>query len=134
LAIGRSGANKHNSAMFQILWRFSFLAYFLLLSWQLLTPVTIVNAGGWDKLIHFSGFFVLAGLAMLAGWKTSSYKLVLALIGYAALTEILQYFIPGRSFSVLDWMADSLGVLIASLIFSLVSKRVPFFTKTGPEA
>lgn len=119
--------------MFQILWRFSFLAYFLLLSWQLLTPVTIVSAGGWDKLIHFSGFFVLGGLAMLAGWKTSTYRLVLALIGYAALTEILQHFIPGRSFSVLDWVADSMGLVIAALIVSVVLKRISFLRITHPE-
>ena len=119
--------------MFQILWRFSFLAYFLLLSWQLLTPVTIVSAGSWDKLIHFSGFFLLGGLAMLAGWKTSVYKILLALIAYAALTEILQHFIPGRSFSVLDWVADSMGVVIAVLISSVVLKQIAFLRNTHPE-
>ncbi len=95
--------------------RFVFIGYFVLLSWQLLTPVTIVSAGSWDKLIHFAGFFVLGGLAILAGRNIPASRLILTLIAYAALTEILQHFIPGRSFSVLDWVADSLGVLVAVL-------------------
>jgi VanZ family protein len=97
----------------QLTWRVSFAAYFVLLSWQLLTPTTIVSAGSWDKLIHFLGFFVLAGLALLSAWNTSTNKLLMMLIVYAALTEVLQYFIPGRGFSVLDWVADSLGILAA---------------------
>ncbi len=107
-------------------WRLAFVAYFALLSWQLLTPVTIVSAGSWDKLIHFSGFFVLGGLAILAGRSIQTSRLILTLIAYAALTEILQYFIPGRSFSVLDWVADSLGVLVAVLSGLYVLDRFQF--------
>lgn len=98
---------------FQFVWRAGFVAYFVLLSWQLLTPTTIVSVGSWDKLIHFAGFFVLTGLALRSAWINSSYKLLLMLIAYAALTEVLQHFIPGRSFSVFDWVADSLGILAA---------------------
>jgi VanZ family protein len=105
------------------MWRVSFAIYFVLLSWQLLTPTTIVNAGSWDKLIHFSGFFVLAGLAILAAWNTPGQKLLLMLIAYAALTEILQHFIPGRGFSVLDWVADSLGILAALRLSAYFLKR-----------
>jgi len=107
-------------------WRIAFGAYFVLLSWQLLTPVTIVSAGNWDKLIHFSGFFVLGGLAILAGRSIQAPRLILTLIAYAALTEILQHFIPGRSFSVLDWVADSLGVLVAVLSGLYVLHRFQF--------
>ena len=102
------------------LWRGAFIAYLLLLSWQLLTPVTIVSAGDWDKLIHFSGFFMLGGLAIFSGWALSKTKLVFGLMAYAALTEILQHFIPGRSFSVLDWVADSVGVICAVIIGAVV--------------
>jgi len=95
------------------LWRPVWVLYFLLLSWQLLTPVTLVSVGSWDKLIHFGGFFVLAGLAILARWQPSTRILIALLLGYAALTEILQHFIPGRSFSVFDWLADALGIVLA---------------------
>ncbi len=109
-------------------WRFAFIGYFVLLSWQLLTPVTIVSAGSWDKLIHFTGFFVLGALAIMAGRNIPASRLILTLIAYAALTEILQHIIPGRSFSVLDWVADSLGVLVAVLSCLYVLGRFQLLT------
>ena len=107
------------------MWRFLFIMYLTLLSWQLLTPVTIVSAGNWDKLIHFSGFFVLGGLSIISGWNISAPKIGFLLVSYAALTEILQHFIPGRTFSVLDWVADSVGVLVAVLLSLYVLERIP---------
>lgn len=117
---------------FQPLWRLLFTLYFGFLSWQLLTPVTIVNPGSWDKLIHFSGFFVLAALACLAWRKMSTSWCLLILFGYAAVTEILQYFIPGRNFSVIDWIADSLGVLAAIALSLYLSERIPFLNTKTP--
>ena len=86
--------------------------------------MTVVSAGSWDKLIHFTGFFVLGGLAVLAGWRLSMLRLAIILTGYAALTEILQYFIPGRSFSMLDWLADALGIAVAVLAGSHILHRL----------
>lgn len=102
------------------------MAYFALLSWQLLTPVTIISAGSWDKLYHMVSFAILAGLAILAWRNFSSRTIIITLICYAALTEILQHFIPGRSFSVLDWLADGLGVAIATLITVYLLKHFRF--------
>lgn len=107
----------------QSLWRGLFLIFFVFLSWQLLTPVTVVSPGSWDKLIHFSAFFVLAMLATL-GWRTSgATSRILLLLAYAALTELLQYFIPGRSFAALDWVADSLGAIAAVVISQQLLQR-----------
>lgn len=112
--------------MLKALWRFVFVAYLALLSWQLLTPVTVITAGNWDKLYHMVSFAVLAGLAILAWRNYSSRAIAIALIGYAALTEILQHFIPGRSFEVLDWLADGLGVVIAILVTVYLLKHLRF--------
>jgi VanZ family protein len=109
-----------------IFWRLVFVAYFILLSWQLLTPVMVVSPGEWDKIIHFSGFFVLGGLAILAAWKGTPGQTIFALVVYAALTEIAQHFIPGRYFSVLDWGADALGVVIAVILSPYIVRRIPF--------
>lgn len=104
--------------------RIIFVLYFMLLSWQLLTPVTIISAGGWDKLYHMVSFAILAGLAILA-WRNFSTKVIaITLLSYAALTEILQHFIPGRSFSVLDWFADGLGIALAIIITVSLLKRL----------
>ena len=112
--------------MLKALWRLGFVAYFILLSWQLLTPVTIITAGSWDKLYHMVSFAVLAGLAILAWRNFSTITIAITLICYAALTEILQHFIPGRSFSVLDWLADDLGIVIATLVTVYLLKHLRF--------
>lgn len=110
----------------RLVWRLMFAVYFVFLNWQLLTPVTIVSPGGWDKLIHFFAFFVLTGLLMLAWRNQSASRIMLVLLVYAALTEILQHFIPGRSLSTLDWVADGLGVLAAVVIFRYMLRRTAF--------
>ncbi|MCP4010808.1 MAG: VanZ family protein, partial [Proteobacteria bacterium] len=65
---------------------------------------------------------------ILAGRNIPASRLILMLIAYAALTEILQHFVPGRSFSVLDWVADSLGVLVAVLTGLYVMEHFQLLT------
>ena len=66
-----------------------------------------------DKLIHgvvFFGFAVLADFSSLhpSFWRWKGVPLLI----YGACIEIMQYFTPERSFSLLDWWADFLGVLL----------------------
>lgn len=72
-------------------------------------PETIPNE---DKLHHLLAFGTLAALA-LAAWCPPWWVVLPGLSGLGGLIEILQYFLPPRSASWLDWAADSLGVLIA---------------------
>jgi VanZ family protein len=74
-----------------------------------------------DKVIHavvFFGFAVLMDLAVSRHpfwlWKG------LPLLIYGASIEIMQYFSPERSFSVLDWLADFSGILLYFMIKMLV--------------
>jgi VanZ family protein len=80
----------------------------------------------YDKLIHVGIFAVLAFLFMHPITKSSLHikekwyyciKITLAAIIWGITTELLQkYFVPGRSFSLSDWLADSIGG-IAALVF-----------------
>jgi VanZ family protein len=70
-----------------------------------------------DKVIHavvFFGFALLMDLAISRHpfwlWKG------LPLLIYGAMIEIMQYFSPERSFSLLDWLADFSGILLYFLI------------------
>jgi len=70
-----------------------------------------------DKVIHIVVFFIFALLMDLAIsrhpfwlWKG------LPLLIYGAIIEIMQYFSPDRSFSILDWVADFSGILLYFLI------------------
>ena len=66
-----------------------------------------------DKLIHIIVFFGFAVLVDLSSsrkpfwlWKG------LPLLGYGVGIEVMQYFTPFRSFSIMDMVADFAGILI----------------------
>jgi hypothetical protein len=87
------------------------------------------SVGGWanliyfDKWVHTGLFAVLAFLFMYpfsrSGLTPSEkwhYLLRIALAAslWGLTSEIIQkYFVPGRSFDLFDWAADSLGAAIA---------------------
>jgi VanZ family protein len=73
-----------------------------------------------DKLFHCVGYGVLAGLAWQSGtawqmaapaWWAWGYATL-----YGASDEWHQYFVPGRSAEVADWLADSLGAACVVLL------------------
>jgi len=74
----------------------------------------------WDKLNHFSAFFVLTGLLYFSlnlnkvKWLT---QVVLPLLFFGLLIEILQLLSGYRQFSLLDVVADGVGIA-AGLAFS----------------
>ncbi len=65
-----------------------------------------------DKIEHALAFFVLAALAGIghAGSGLARH-LLLALIVYGLLIEGIQWCLPWREFSLLDWAADATGVV-----------------------
>ncbi|HMD00777.1 MAG TPA: VanZ family protein [Ferruginibacter sp.] len=91
------------------------------------TPDNWMNVIYFDKLVHIGLFSVLAFLFMLpafkSGWSTKEkwqycIRIAAATCGYGIASEVLQkFFIPGRSFDMFDWAADTTGALIA-LVFS----------------
>ena len=71
-----------------------------------------------DKLVHASGYGVLAALLLLARWWRPVWPALAALAAWAALDEVTQA-IPGlgRSADVEDWLADVTGMAIAAAFF-----------------
>jgi VanZ family protein len=68
----------------------------------------------WDKANHLLAFAVMTALAAL-GWpaRRSAFSLWLPLLGYGLLIEVVQYCLPTRELSLLDWVADGLGILVS---------------------
>ncbi len=91
-------------------------------------PGTIVGLpSGTDKLVH-GGLYLILGLSLAWGkGRTGSGAPVVLLLlmgmGYGALDEWHQSFVPGRDVSVGDWVADSAGVMLGLLLFSSFSSR-----------
>ncbi|MGV1099671.1 VanZ family protein [Thiovibrio sp. JS02] len=82
-----------------------------------------------DKLIHTAGYFLfyLSTDLAFAQDRLRLNKLLL-LFAYSMLIEICQYFIPSRSFSLLDLMANLAGLLLGLTVCAWAHRRF----LTGP--
>ena len=88
----------------------------ILVTWGELTPSPPhLETHVWDKLLHFTAYFGLAGMA---AWSLKSRRAlvlaVLGLIAFGGLLEIVQGM-TGRDADVLDEVANSLGAVLGAL-------------------
>ena len=79
-----------------------------------------------DKVAHFCEYFILGVLLFKAiGWSASrdmfiNFLFLLAVgVSVAALDELFQSYIPGRTMSVMDWVADTAGIGFGVGLFTL---------------
>lgn len=85
------------------------------------TPVARVN----DKLGHSTAFLSLAFLLDFASPRADwGVRKLLPLLAYGLFIEVVQYFLPYRTASLLDLAADGLGLLLYSPTLPLL-KRIP---------
>jgi VanZ family protein len=85
-----------------------------LLFCDVITCKNLPQVNIWDKAEHAGTFFALMTLAWLGYRKNfAAWQLAALLISYGMAIECIQFFIPSRSFSVLDMVADTTGVLPA---------------------
>ena len=80
-----------------------------------------------DKLVHcicFAGLAFWVEFAVFSKEKIT-FSIIFAILFvcvYGIIDEIHQSFTPGRSASVFDWIADSLGAAIGSFLYLLARK------------
>ena len=80
-----------------------------------------IGSHGKDKLGHFviSGMgFSIAYLNSFSYWKSSVF-----VWGYSLFLECLQYYIPWRSFELMDLAADLLGIIAGVIFMFFYSKK-----------
>lgn len=75
-----------------------------------------------DKILHISSFFAYAVLLDMASSRDFWRFQFLLLVGYGALIEVLQFFMPWRTFSLLDLTADALGIVLYWVLFRVLLK------------
>jgi VanZ family protein len=76
-----------------------------------------------DKAAHIFAFFVLALLLDFSFPATGFHtRKVLSLLGYGLAIEIVQYFLPYRTFSLLDLAADGIGLFLYRAMIPLLRK------------
>jgi VanZ family protein len=108
-----------------MLWRISFWLCFGLTAYLSLLPQeflpTSINI--WDKLSHSIAFAALT-LSAALGWPDKNFVqfVLIPLLTFGVLIEVLQYFIPGREFSLLDMLADAIGIIIVWIGVAIAQK------------
>ena len=106
--------------------------FFLVLILICLPGDDLPKVGDWmsaiyfDKWVHVGMFSVLAFLFMIPFCKSDMtrinkwsfiIKIAMSVSIWGLTTEFIQkFFIPGRSFDLLDWAADSVGVILAVVV------------------
>ena len=94
-----------------------------------------VNIPNLDKIVHavlfgVHAFLMTAYLADKGLWWVNRFRMmggaIIFSFSFGLLIEIIQIFIPERSFVILDLMADFFGILIGILIFYV---KFHFFTR-----
>lgn len=119
------------------------IAWFFIVALLTLLPGSDIPEVGWldgipnfDKVVHAGLFGGLTFLSFMPYFKAAFSqqqkinflrRISLAVIVWGITVEFIQkFFIPGRDFDLLDWAADSLGVLVA---YWLCVKILKYFQK-----
>lgn len=87
-------------------------------------------AGLGDKVLHAGAFLVLAGLLDFSFPATRfTAGKVATLLAYGMAIEVVQHFLPYRSFSLLDWLADAGGVALYAVVATPILKRTAWLQR-----
>ncbi len=78
-----------------------------------------------DKLYHVGAFGILMWWFAVALPRARWWSTGLCVVGFGVLIEFAQAFVPLRSPSVADVLADALGVLVGALLAWLTPARLP---------
>lgn len=79
----------------------------------------------WDMLAHLAWFATLAGLLVFGLHSTKTHILLLVALACAALgawDEWRQITLPGRTFGLVDLLADGLGIAFGILLATWVQR------------
>lgn len=109
--------NPFSAARWGWLWPFTIAALIFLASCQ--SKLAGPSVKGFDKVVHFSVYGLLATLVVRLGRGRAAAWLTIVLVSlYGASDEWHQSFTPGRSVEVADWLADTSGGALAVLLYT----------------
>ncbi len=86
-----------------------------------------------DKVQHGVGFFVMALLAYQAHPQVRSAVIIAGLSLFGLAIECVQAYLPHRQFSLLDWVADIVGILLYWLLANLMVRVWLWMHKAAPD-
>lgn len=106
-------------------WRFALVASMALILWLSTTQLEHpVATSTWDKTNHAIAFIELILLARLGWPHMAVIHSALIILGFGALIEIVQAPIPYRSASLLDLVADAVGIALGLGIWWITLRKL----------
>jgi VanZ family protein len=70
-----------------------------------------------DKIAHLSVYGLLGTLVLRARGERPAWQAVALVSLFGLSDELHQYFTPGRSMDVMDWVADTVGAALAVTLY-----------------
>ncbi len=101
----------------QLVWPIAVAALVVLASSR--STVAGPRIEGLDKVTHFAVYGLLATLVcrLGRGWRSAVWSLLVVSV-FGVTDEWHQSFVPGRLAEVADWVADTLGALVAVTLYA----------------
>ena len=78
-----------------------------------------------DKALHFLCFTYLTLITWLSRFLSKDLHVYVIVLAYGILIEIVQRFLPDRSFEYLDIFADSVGIIAGLIIIKIFKNLYP---------
>jgi len=95
----------------------AFFSYAALVAFVSLQPSSGVSIGHYDKLAHFVTYAIFAVLAWGISRSGQFFVYVCcAIVIYGALLEFGQSLVPGRDMSALDFLANTVGLVVGAVL------------------
>ena len=104
-------------------------------SWYLSSQPTVEHIPKFqnaDKIVHFVCFGILSFWIAFAIIRKKTLCIPLTSL-YGIIDEIHQYFVPGRSCSFADWIADTIGAAAGYLAFTITLALIVKITRHHKE-
>lgn len=84
-----------------------------------------------DKIVHTIMYFAITMILMLNQTsylqkqitKQQLYFALLFSVSFGTIMEVIQHFLPWRSGSIYDFIANTLGVIIAIILFRIINYK-----------
>lgn len=108
-----------------MIFRVSLILVIIGITYLSLTPKYTISMGN-DKLGHFIAYGVLMlniGLLTVESRKKIAIGALLSIL-YGIIMEVGQYFVPGRSFSLLDVVANMGGTFLGVILILIFSNQI----------
>jgi uncharacterized membrane protein len=94
-----------------------------------------------DHLLHFAVYFLIAVYYLIGQWnglalfdKNPLRKFIVATLLLATISEVVQLWVPARSFNVMDWVANVAGILLGVMIIRIQNLRsLPAGSQVGDQ-